>query len=104
MARATKPRRAAKPAKVAASTAARTRIAWLDPGTRRRLATIAQLGRLVVLFAPLFDWNLLKRPMEQRVSAAIGREVRSLDDLEVDFFPLTVQAGGFWLGNASWST
>lgn len=39
---------------------------------------------LVVLAVSLFDWNMLRGPIEKRVSAATGREFHIYGDLDVD--------------------
>lgn len=53
---------------------------------RRYKWGIALTGALMFLAASvaLFDWNLLKRHVEQRVEAATGRELRIAGDLDVD--------------------
>ncbi|MET0282603.1 MAG: AsmA family protein [Steroidobacteraceae bacterium] len=64
-------------------------------------AALALIALLVLL--ALFDWNWLKGPVQRMVSATTGREFRIDGDLDVDFFPLEVHAGGLYLGNATWS-
>jgi uncharacterized protein involved in outer membrane biogenesis len=53
--------------------------------TRRRplLAFTALLGLAIVLLVLLWDWNWFKRPIEHRVSEAIGRQFRIDGDLSV---------------------
>jgi AsmA family protein len=45
---------------------------------------VAALAAIVVAVLILFDWNWLKGPLEDRVSAALGREFRIAGDLDVD--------------------
>ena len=47
------------------------------------LGVLAVVAVAVVLFVLLFDWNMLKRPIERRVTAATGREFHIDGDLSV---------------------
>jgi uncharacterized protein involved in outer membrane biogenesis len=59
---------------------------------------------LLTLTLALFDWNLLKGPIERRVASATGREFRIDGELGVDWgFPPTFHAQGLHLANARWS-
>ena len=49
----------------------------------RLLEILAAIGLLIVLLLLLFDWNMLKHPIERRVSAATGREFHINGDLSV---------------------
>lgn len=73
---------------------------------RRHPIWTAALALFVLLVVVLgfFNWNWMKGPVERMVSAATGREFRIEGDLDVDFFPLEVTAGGLYLGNAQWSS
>lgn len=51
---------------------------------RRRFEWAAAISLLVVLAIMLFDWNMLRKPIERRVSAATGRDFRIHGDLDVD--------------------
>ena len=53
------------------------------PRRHRLLAACALVAVLVVAFLLLFDWNMLKHPIERRVSAATGREFHIDGDLSV---------------------
>jgi uncharacterized protein involved in outer membrane biogenesis len=73
---------------------------------RRHPALIIALGvlLLVVLALALFNWNWARAPVERLVSSTTGRELQIEGDLDVDFFPLEVQAGKVRFANAGWST
>lgn len=51
----------------------------------------------------LFDWNWFKGPVQRMVAQSTGREFRIDGNLDVDLWPLRVQADGLYLGNAEWS-
>ena len=63
------------------------------------------IALLVVITVALavFDWNWARRPIERLVSNSTGREFSIGGDLDVDFFPLEVEAARVSLGNAPWS-
>jgi uncharacterized protein involved in outer membrane biogenesis len=48
----------------------------------RRIAGVVALG--LVLFAMWFDWNMLRGPIERRVTQVTGREFHIDGDLDVD--------------------
>jgi AsmA family protein len=54
-----------------------TRQKWL-------LWPVAALAAIVLLIGVLFDWNWLKGPLENLVSARLGREFQIAGDLDVD--------------------
>ncbi|MEO7251886.1 MAG: AsmA family protein [Arenimonas sp.] len=49
----------------------------------RLLEILAALALLLLLLILMFDWNMLKHPIERRVSAATGREFHINGDLSV---------------------
>ena len=53
------------------------------PRRHRLLATFGALALALVVAMLLFDWNMLKHPIERRVSAATGREFQIDGDLSV---------------------
>lgn len=66
----------------------------------RLLEILAALVLLIVLLLLIFDWNMLKHPIERRVSAATGREFHINGDLSVKLSMkprITLQ--GITLGN-----
>lgn len=50
----------------------------------RRLELLAAVSLFIVLLLMLFEWNMLRGPIERRVSAATGREFHIHGDLDVD--------------------
>lgn len=50
----------------------------------RRLELLAAVSLFIVLLLMLFEWNMLRGPIERRVSAATGREFHIYGDLDVD--------------------
>lgn len=50
----------------------------------RRLELLGAVALVLVLLAMWFDWNMLRGPIERRVSQATGREFRIEGDLDVD--------------------
>lgn len=50
----------------------------------RRLEWLAAVSLFIVLLLMLFEWNMLRGPIERRVSAATGREFHIHGDLGVD--------------------
>lgn len=54
------------------------------PGRRRFFELLGAIALLVVLAILLFDWNMLRRPIERRVMAATGREFHINGNLLVD--------------------
>ncbi len=67
----------------------------------RRLEWFAAVTLLIVLLLMLFEWNMLRRPIERRVSAATGREFHIYGDLDVDLsFKPRVKVGRMTLANA----
>ena len=70
--------------------------------SRYTVATLLVLA--LVMFLALFDWNWFKGPIEQRVSAATGRNFRIEGDLHVRLgMAPTISAEGLHLSNAEWS-
>ena len=58
-----------------------------EPGRQervRRLELLAAVSLLILLVLMLFEWNMLRGPIERRVSAATGREFHIHGDLNVD--------------------
>jgi len=75
---------------------------WLAGG----LAALVILGVAIGLVALLFfDWNLLRSEVNERASAASGREVEIVGDLEVNAWSWTpsVRARDVVFGNADWA-
>jgi len=64
--------------------------------------TVLAFIALLVLVLALFNWNWLRGPIERMVSERTGRELR-IGALDVDFFPLEVQAEKLRFANAKWS-
>ena len=57
------------------------------PGRRepvRQLELLAAVFLLIILLLMLFEWNMLRGPVERRVSAATGRDFHIHGDLDVD--------------------
>ena len=57
------------------------------PGRRepvRQLELLAAVFLLIILLLMLFEWNMLRGPVERRVSAATGRDFQIHGDLDVD--------------------
>lgn len=68
----------------------------------RRWAALAALVAIAA-FVVLFDWNWLRAPLEQRLSAASGRQV-DIGHLSVEpGWPATVVLEDLRLANADWS-
>ena len=66
----------------------------------RRLELLAAVALLVVLLLMMFEWNMLRGPIERRVSAATGREFHIHGDLDVDLsLKPRVRVGPMTLGN-----
>jgi uncharacterized protein involved in outer membrane biogenesis len=58
----------------------------------------------VVAFIVLFDWNRLREPMEDALSAATGREVRIKGDVDVDLgWVPRIAINDLELANADWA-
>ena len=86
----------------------------MDPTTRTHIrslprrhpwwtAALLLLAGLVILLL-LWDWNWLKRPIEQRVTAQTGRSFHIDGNLDVDVGRiLTIRADGLRFGNAPWA-
>ncbi len=67
---------------------------------RRIVVALCALSALVVLFVLLFDWNMLRRPIERRVSAATGREFHIDGNLSVTLgLKPRITVDGLRLGN-----
>ncbi len=70
------------------------------PRNRRILLVMGALTALLLLFVLLFDWNVLRRPIERRVSAATGREFHIDGDLNVKLgMQPRITMDGLRLGN-----
>lgn len=73
---------------------------------------LAATALLVVLLLMLFEWNMLRGPIERRVSAATGREFHIYGDLDVELsmkprVSLGQMSPGNWSfpsGDAKWPT
>lgn len=80
----------------------------ISPKARRRIAwtggSIFGALILVVLFLGFVDWNLLKRPVENIISARTGRPVHIDGDLKVHLLSWTPGATleGLRIGNPAW--
>jgi len=74
-----------------------------EPGRQervRRLELLAAVALSIVLLLMLFEWNMLRGPIERRVSAATGREFHIYGDLDVDLsFKPHVRLGRMTLAN-----
>ncbi len=63
-------------------------------------ALVVSLALLLAVIIVLFDWNLLRRPIERRVSAATGRSFQIKGDLRVHLgLKTSVSVDGLALGN-----
>lgn len=58
---------------------------------------------VIALLPAVIGWNWARGPVARLVEASTGREFRIEGNLDVDFFPLEVQAERLYLGNARWS-
>ncbi|HYD97906.1 MAG TPA: AsmA family protein [Alphaproteobacteria bacterium] len=69
------------------------------------LGTVAVLAGLALVLVAVWDWNWVKGPLEARLSAALGREVRIEGDLDVSnlSWTPTVTASGIRVANAEWA-
>jgi uncharacterized protein involved in outer membrane biogenesis len=64
------------------------------------LGTLAVVAAAIVLFVLFFDWNMLKHPIERRVTAASGREFHIDGDLSVKLsLKPRITVDGLRLGN-----
>lgn len=75
---------------------------WLAGGLAALVALGVTLGLVALLF---FDWNLLRGEINERASAASGREVEIVGDLQVNVWSWTpsVRARDVVFGNADWA-
>ena len=70
------------------------------PERVRRLELLAAVVLLVAFVLMLLEWNMLRGPIERRVSAATGRELRIHGNLDVDLsMKPRVSFGRMTLGN-----
>jgi len=84
--------------------AARLNSTWRDfPRQHPAWTTTVAVLILVVLVLAFFNWNWAKGPVQRMVTSATGREFRIDGDLDVDYFPLEIQAERLFLANAPWS-
>lgn len=59
---------------------------------------------IVVLALPaIIGWNWARKPVSSLVETSTGREFRIDGNLDIDFFPLEIEAERLYLGNARWS-
>lgn len=83
--------------------------AWVASWPWRRLGLVAggTVAALVALFAAtaLLDWNMLRGPVANVMSAALGRPVRIEGPLNVDLFTLSprAEARRVIIGNPDWA-
>src|SRR3569623_380795 len=73
--------------------------------TKRILIIFTSIVTVLVLAILLFNWNMLRGPIERKVSAATGREMHINGNLDVDLslHPL-IRIQGITLSNAAWSS
>jgi uncharacterized protein involved in outer membrane biogenesis len=84
-------------------------VAAVSPKRSKWARRIAMVGGAIALgltlVVLLFDWNLLKGPISNRVSAATGRQFAINGDLRVNWsLKPHIRADGLTLANAPWST
>src|SRR4249919_3273391 len=73
----------------------------LSDRARRRLELLAAFALAILLCWMLFDWNMLKGPIERRVTAETGRAFHINGDLSVDLsMKPRIIANDLTLGNA----
>lgn len=72
---------------------------------KRVTAAVLALAAVVTLVIIVFDWNMLKGPIERRVAEQTGRELALRGDIDVDLGlrPL-VRVRGIEFGNAAWGS
>ncbi len=84
-------------------------LSWPSPRARKRIAwtggTIGAVLVALVLFLGFLDWNLLKRPVENLLSARTGRAVHIDGNLSVRLLSWTPGATveGLRVGNPAWA-
>src|SRR3569623_1334032 len=73
--------------------------------TKRILIIFTSIVTVLVLAILLFNWNMLRGPIERKVSAATGREMHINGNLDVDLslHPL-IRVQGITLSNAAWGS
>ncbi len=70
----------------------------------RMLERLTAVGLMMVLALLLFDWNLLRGPIERRVSESTGREFHIHGDLSVDLsMQPRIRLERVTLGNLPWA-
>src|SRR3569623_2972171 len=73
--------------------------------TKRILIIFTSIVTVLVLAILLFNWNMLRGPIERKVSAATGREMHINGNLDVDLslHPL-IRIQGITLSTAAWGS
>ncbi len=72
----------------------------------RTVIAVAALAAIFAIFLALFDWNLLRGYIGEKVTEKTGREFTINGDLDVNFwpFPPRIHAEQLRLANAEWGT
>ena len=71
---------------------------------QKRLAAVGAVLALIAVLICLFDWNMLRGPVERRVEQATGRSFHIHGDMDVklSWYPHII-VNNVVLGNAAWS-